>query len=316
MQISLLRMFKIVFSRYPGLEGLSVEKTLLFSWEYLMSNFTANHRLIWSDDVLLRQTTRSVLSFIADYRGGQPTIFEVIKPQLQYSKFEDLCDRIKKEISESSDDGVELWMAITRLLRQNLIDLGNDELKAWLEIAQDRFNYPKRRKSAGIMMTFITHYAGSKLGDKEIFETFAEPYIQKYMSPEWPLKNIDATLNAFIHNSPFYEKLAPGDLRDVPDLKAFARSTAYALEYPNEITNDENKETIDTSIAHIFCHWDHLLRTLNDESFFQDCDDYHPIDRRRDIIDLCALIAKPMGWHLRDRDGRLCESGKHAVCQL
>jgi len=205
-------------------------------------------------------------------------------------------------------------MTVTRLLRGNLVQIGNDAVKAWLEISQGLFEYSKLRKTAGIMMAHITYYCASEiLNDKEMYELFADPYIQKYTRPEFPLKNLDATLNAFIYNSPFSIKLAPAQSRPRPNLKGFAKFTVDAIDYPRTITNDENKEDTDIFIARVFCHWDSLLRAINDESFLQECEKYSTIERRRDIIDLCAMMAKPMAWHIRDRDGMLCQAGKHAV---
>jgi len=276
---------------------------------------------MWEEDDLIRKEARLVLALIGDYRGGQPEILNLLKPKLVSGQFDkDLCDKLKQELSDvkSIESAVELWIIITRLLRENLLDLGEDELKAWIQIAHDRFDYSKQRKSAGIMMTVMTYLCASKLDQNEkLYELFSYPYIQQYASAEWPLRTIDATMNGFVYRSPFYEKLAPGQDRPDPNLRAFARYTSAALDYPDIRAKDEHRETIDESIAHIFCHWDFIFRSLNDDvTFLQDCEEYLDIDRRRDILELSSIMARSMGFHLLDRYGRLRDRGKHAVLPL
>lgn len=270
---------------------------------------------MWSEDKSVRNGARAVLSLIADYLGGQPETLQLIQTKCSVDEFEkDLCDKIKQELSESAEDGTELWMIITRLLRRNIASLGTEALKAWLEIPQDRFRYVKFRKTAGIMMAYITYYCSAEMDkNKAIYDIFAEPYIQQYMSPVAPLKYLDATLNACYYNSPLFEKVAPGQIRPRPNLRGFAKMTADALDFPNEIVNKDNKEATDMMIAHVFCHWDGLFRLLSDPRAFED---YEEDQQRQDIVDLCLILGKQVGWRIRDRDGLLCDAGKHAVIPL
>lgn len=93
---------------------------------------------MWHDDELVKQVARNVVSLIADHRGGDPKIFQVVKTKcrtpalLQY----ELCTKITLEIKILPADGLDLWMTITRLVKQNIVDLAQDCLQAWLQIPQ------------------------------------------------------------------------------------------------------------------------------------------------------------------------------------
>lgn len=99
---------------------------------WLTSSFT------WNEDEQVRRAARGVVNLIADHRGGQLSIFQVVKlkyrlPQLlQYELF----PKIREEIRVFPIDGLSFWLTITRLVKENIVSLVQDRLKIWLQIPQ------------------------------------------------------------------------------------------------------------------------------------------------------------------------------------
>jgi hypothetical protein len=137
-QSALLDIFRIVFARYPNLNGVSAEKVLTIAWESEALSFLANFSFMWHDDEQVKRVARAVVDLIADHRGGELSIFQVVKlkcrtPALLHYE---LCSKITDEIKVFPDEGLELWMIITRLLKENIINLAHDRLYVWLQIPQ------------------------------------------------------------------------------------------------------------------------------------------------------------------------------------
>lgn len=93
---------------------------------------------MWHEDEQVKRVARGVVNLIADHRGGQLSIFQVVKPKcrtpalLHYS----LCTKITDEIKVFPAEGLDLWMTITRLVKENIVNLAQDRLNVWLEIPQ------------------------------------------------------------------------------------------------------------------------------------------------------------------------------------
>jgi hypothetical protein len=99
---------------------------------WLTSSFT------WNEDEQVKRAARAVVNLIADHRGGQLSVFQVVKlkyrlPELlQY----ELCPKIRDEIRVFPIDGLAFWLTITRLVKENIVSLAQDRLKIWLQIPQ------------------------------------------------------------------------------------------------------------------------------------------------------------------------------------
>jgi hypothetical protein len=134
----LFEIFRIVFSRYPNLKGLAVEKFLSTAWEYASLNTLLISSFTWNEDEQVKRAARAVVNLVADHCGGQLSTFQVIKlkyrlPELlQY----ELCPKIRDEIRVFPTDGLAHWLTITRLVKENIVSLAQDRLKIWLQIPQ------------------------------------------------------------------------------------------------------------------------------------------------------------------------------------
>lgn len=93
---------------------------------------------MWHDDEQVRKVARTVVTLIADYRGGHLSVFQIIKKKcrtpalLQY----ELCTKLREEMRVFPVEALDLWMTITRLVKENIINLAQDRLKVWLRISQ------------------------------------------------------------------------------------------------------------------------------------------------------------------------------------
>ena len=93
---------------------------------------------MWHEDEQVKRIARMVVNLIADHRGGEVSIFQVVKlkcrtPALLHYE---LCNKITDEIKVFPAEGLDLWMTITRLLKENIINLAHDRLYVWLQIPQ------------------------------------------------------------------------------------------------------------------------------------------------------------------------------------
>jgi hypothetical protein len=132
-------MFKLVFVRYPNLKEIDVCTFLDLAWTYIPSVLDiVDDSFMWHEDEGVKRAARNVVTLIADHRGGHLDIFQVIKlkcrtPRLfQY----EIISKVKDELRILPADGLELWMIITRLLKENIVNLAHDRLKIWLIIPQ------------------------------------------------------------------------------------------------------------------------------------------------------------------------------------
>jgi hypothetical protein len=93
---------------------------------------------MWHEDEGVKRAARNVVTLIADHRGGHLDIYQVVKlkcrtPRLfQY----EIISKVEDELRILPADGLELWMIITRLLKENIVNLAQDRLKIWLIIPQ------------------------------------------------------------------------------------------------------------------------------------------------------------------------------------
>jgi hypothetical protein len=93
---------------------------------------------MWHEDEQVKRVARGVVNLIADHRGGDLNTFQVVKlrcrtPALfQY----ELCTKITDELKVFPAEGLELWMTITRLVKENIVNLAQDRLNVWLQIPQ------------------------------------------------------------------------------------------------------------------------------------------------------------------------------------
>jgi len=167
-------------------------------------------------------------------------------------------------------------------------------------------------RNAGIMLSFITHYCQSNIKKyQETYNLFALPFQQRNRNPLGPLIALDTALNAFYFNSPLQE-LAPVDRkRSRPNLKIWARMTVDALNFSRHIVNtDELSQETDKLVAHLFCHWDNLVRALTEARSFEG---YDEDQRTQDIIEICNILAKAFPVRIKDEYNALGKLGKHAV---
>ena len=138
-QRSLLDIFRIVYSRYPKLKTIEVDYILCCGWEYVVhSRLSLRCRFMWSEDVHVKRAARDVAKLIADQCGGDLGIFQIIKARYRTpSIFKwSLAVKIEQEYGKSPAEALELWLIITRLLKQNIFSLAQDLLVNWLQIAQ------------------------------------------------------------------------------------------------------------------------------------------------------------------------------------
>jgi len=95
---------------------------------------------MWHEDKEVKATARAVVHLIADHHGGNPDIYDIVKQKcpstarLQY----ELVQKIKDEVRVLPIDGLELWLMITRLCKEHIIDLAQERLQIWLKIPHVR----------------------------------------------------------------------------------------------------------------------------------------------------------------------------------
>ena len=95
------------------------------------------------DDEQVRKVARAVVTLIADHCGGHLSVFQIVKKKcrtpalLQYG----LCTKLKEEMRVFPVEALDLWMTITRLVKENIINLAQDRLKVWLRLSQALSTY-------------------------------------------------------------------------------------------------------------------------------------------------------------------------------
>jgi hypothetical protein len=93
---------------------------------------------MWHEDEQIKRTAREVVSLIADHRGGELNTFQIVKSKCRTPALlhYELCTKIADEIKVFPAEGLELWMVITRLVKENIVNLAQDRLYVWLQIPQ------------------------------------------------------------------------------------------------------------------------------------------------------------------------------------
>lgn len=95
---------------------------------------------MWHEDEQVKAVARAVVTLIADHHGGNLDIYHIVKQKcptpgrLQY----ELALKISDEMRVFPADALDLWMTITRLVKERIIDIAQDRLKYWLIIPQVR----------------------------------------------------------------------------------------------------------------------------------------------------------------------------------
>lgn len=122
---------------------------------------------------------------------------------------------------------------------------------------------------------------------------------------------LDASLNAMYYNSPLQEPIPVKRAKPRPKLKIWARMTVDALDFNRHVLiTDELSREVDKLVAHVFCHWDNLVRALMETKSFEG---YDEDQRTQDIIDICGILGKAFPERIRDEYNDLGKLGKHAV---
>src|SRR5947207_11297057 len=97
---------------------------------------------MWDNEIEVKRGARAVASSIADLRGTNSMIFEVVRDSCNdpYVRYDDFVKRVEAETVVSPIEGFHVWMIITRLLRGQIMDLLKDllvsGLEDWLRIPQ------------------------------------------------------------------------------------------------------------------------------------------------------------------------------------
>jgi hypothetical protein len=164
------------------------------------------------------------------------------------------------------------------------------------------------------MISYIAYYCQSYIEKNPKTHTIlALPFQQETRNPLRPLKALDTCLNAFYFNSPLHEIIPTDRKRQRPNLKIWARMTVDALDFSRQDAK-EFKDHTDTLVAHIYCHWDSLLRALTEVKSFEG---YDEDQRTQDIIEICEILKqKSFSDRIKDSHNDLAKEGKHAVIVL
>ena len=93
---------------------------------------------MWHEDEQVKRIARVVVTLIADRHGGQSKTFKVVKLKCRTPALlhHELAHKVREEIKVLPVDGLALWTTITRLLKENIVELAEDRLRYWLEIPQ------------------------------------------------------------------------------------------------------------------------------------------------------------------------------------
>jgi hypothetical protein len=162
------------------------------------------------------------------------------------------------------------------------------------------------------MISYLTHYCNAHI-DKypSHYDLFAVPFQQTTRNPRPALNYLNICLNSFYFNNPLQEPIPSDRRRQPPNLKGWAKMTVDALDFGRHLINSKDlAEETDVLIAHIFCHWDNLIRALTEAKSFEG---YDEDQRTQDIIDICNILGKAFALRIQDGYNDLKKSGKHAV---
>jgi hypothetical protein len=132
----LLSIFQIIYSRFPDLQGLEVEPVLDIAFEYIPSKNLANGSYMWHEDNNVKRVAREVVSLIADHRGGDLNIFNTILKKISSIGIwrVRVQNRFCREYKYFPEPALDLWMILTRLLKEHITFVGEDQIFVWLDI--------------------------------------------------------------------------------------------------------------------------------------------------------------------------------------
>jgi len=76
------------------------------------------------------------VTLIADHRGGDLNIFQVIQLKVSSAGIfrVRIHDKLLDELQTFPDEGLDLWMIITRLLKEHITYIGEDLIRLWIDI--------------------------------------------------------------------------------------------------------------------------------------------------------------------------------------
>jgi len=88
--------------------------------------------------------------------------------------------------------------------------------------------------------------------------------------------------------------------------------TVDAMEFcRQDLITKELKDQTDLLVAHVFCHWDNLLRALIQVKSFEG---YDEDQKTQDLIDICNILNhERVSQRIKDPYNDLQKQGKHAV---
>ena len=91
---------------------------------------------MFHDDEGVKRSARAVVSMIADRRGGELSIFKIVKERIRNPQelHYEILPKINEEIKILPKEGLEVWKIITRLCKEHIIKLADDRLNYWLRV--------------------------------------------------------------------------------------------------------------------------------------------------------------------------------------
>ncbi len=110
-----------------------IEKGLRIAWEFNPFDAEVNASFMWDKITSTRKNAWAVLSLIGDLAGGQKAILEIVR-QVHKLRNREFVYRVEEQTEECEAEGFELWMIITRLLRDQFSNILHGELRRWLQI--------------------------------------------------------------------------------------------------------------------------------------------------------------------------------------
>lgn len=88
---------------------------------------------MWDENPTWRRNSWTILSLVGYHIGGNEATFEIIRETHKIPDHE-FVGRVEAQVEQCPVDGLELWMTITRLLRDRFSNLLSGQLNRWLQI--------------------------------------------------------------------------------------------------------------------------------------------------------------------------------------
>jgi hypothetical protein len=141
------------------------------------------------------------------------------------------------------------------------------------------------------------------------------------LHPSRPLEKLENCLAGFHYENPLTEPASTDCVRERPNLKVWAKLTVEAFSkshpdyYPEKAAQQagERKRYYEL-VGLIYCHWDHLLRTMlstNDYEGFGDD------EKTQELVEICEILnAFEFSQYILDGANLLPKTSKHAVFPL